>query len=364
MGMFKLLSDKAKAKQAGRPKSADKYEGAEVLLDPDIFGTNCKSKTMPVSFVFGTGGVGDYINWSAALLYVADKHKHVDGRIYVSELFYDVAQYLFGNFPRWKVHYRKDFRKYYEPNSLLAHPKAGSQLINACGTHLMDLGFMYFCCMSPPPAEYNLLPQIKYEGEWKWPELDPKSPYAIFTPGATTGVREMPVKGFNEIAAYAKSKGVTPVFLGKKYLSMQYEANFAAYDYSLGIDLRERTNLLEAVQIMRGAKFVIGLDNGLLHMAGTTETPVIFGHNIASVEHRVLRRPKGLTINVKVDQSELSCIGCQSKMRFLYHQDFKKCLFEQNPTRDKKCLELLHKNDSAVWKWAIDKALEHAAKRA
>lgn len=353
MGIFKRLGDRGKK---ARPVDAGRYKGVEVMLDPSIFGANAKSQTMPVNFVFGSGGVGDYINWCASLQYVADRHKHVDARIFVSGLFLEVAQHIFGHMPRWKIIDRQYFRMHYEPGTMIAFPKPG-QLINACGAHLLDLGFMYFCCMDEPHKDYNFIPSINYEGPWKWPELGPKSPYAIFTPGATSPVREMPVKAFNEIVQYTKSKNVIPVFLGKKVLSSQYIANFADYDFTQGVDLREKTTLLEATQLMRGAKFVIGIDNGLLHMAGTTETPIIFGHNIAALKHRVIRRRKGLTINLVVDEKDLACIGCQSKMRFLYHHTFKDCIFPRAPQR-LACLEHLFKEDSKIWKWAIDEVLK------
>lgn len=354
MGKFKLFG------QTKKPKTPmlHHHQGVEVMLDEKIFGKLCKSKTMPVSFVFGSGGVGDYINWCSAIRYVVDKHKHVDGRVYVSELFLHVAEYLFKDAPRWKVLPRSSYRDNYERGSLVAFPKPGTQLVNACGAHLLDLGFMYFCCMHNPPPEYNFLTEINYQGEWKWPELDKNSAYAIFTPGSTSPVREMPQKAFNEIVAYTKSLGITPVFLGKKELSNQYQATFGDYDFSQGIDLRERTSLLEATQIMQTAKFVIGIDNGLLHMAGTTSVPVIFGHNIASLEHRILRRKKGHTINLVVKEEDLACIGCQSKMRFLYHHDFKKCLFEGKGAKDKACLTHLFQDESKLWKYAIDEILK------
>jgi hypothetical protein len=335
------------------------YKSIEVPLNPAIFGLNLKSPTMPVSYMFGSGGVGDYINWCSAINFIKDTFTHADGRIFTSKLFLPVAQYLYGNLPRWKVIDREFFYDEYENNSILAYPKQGTQLWNACGGHLMDLGFAYFCCTNPPPEKYNYLTEINYEGPWKWPELDPDSEYAVFTPGATAGVREMPFPAFNELAHYVKSKGVTPVFLGKCELSEEYRAKFLPYDFTLGVDLRERTSLLEATQIIKRAKFIVGLDNGLLHMAGTTTTPVIFGHNITEIHHRDLRRREGLTFNVTVAEETLACIGCQSRMRMLYKHDFRNCFFKKDPNRDKICLMHLFKDGAREWKKIIDSVLEN-----
>lgn len=324
-------------------------------LNPKFFGPGCQAPSLPASFIFQGGGVGDYINWSAALKYIEAEYTHVDGQMFTSELFMDVAKYLF---PNWKVFHHKDFHREHVSGAPAIQPKAKTQLINACGAHLMDLGFWYFLCIDPPPKEYNFLPRIDYNGEWKWPELDPDSSFAVFTPGSTTDVREMPVHAFNELARYTLSKGVTPVFLGKRNLSGGYDAKFLNYDFSLGVDLRERTDLIEATQIMKRARFVIGIDNGLLHMAGTTDVPVIFGHNIAPVHHRKLRRREGLTLDVSVSEQELGCIGCQAKMRFTNNHDFRNCFFKNIPAKEKACLTHLFKNDSGKWKAAIDRALK------
>jgi len=360
-GLFSWVRGRSKS---SKPPKLELYNGPEVLLNPKVFGEHLKSHTIPVSFVFGSGGVGDYINWCSAIEYVAKENPHVDGRVFTSSLFIDVVTHLFSKYPRWGVYRREIFNEKYEAGSPVCFPKPSTQLINACGAHLMDLGFMYYACLNPPPPKYAFLPEIDYEGPWKWPELDPKSKYAIFTPGATAGVREMPVKGFDEIVAYAKKKGFTPVFLGKRGLSLdgEYVTRFANYDLSAGIDLRERTNLLEAVQIIRGAQFICGLDNGLLHMAGTTDTPIIFGHNIATVEHRQIRRRKGMTVNVTVDPVDLPCIGCQSRMRYLIRHDFRTCFFK-GYEGDSACLTHLFENNSAKWKQAIDAVIQHGKRR-
>lgn len=341
----------------------DDYDATKITLNPEIFGNGLEAMSMPVSFVFEGGGVGDYINWCSSIKFIHETYPQVDGRIFTSELFLEVAQYLFKDYPRWIIANRSEFTKYHVQGSLVAHPKRGSQLLNACGAHLMDLAFHYFSCTNPPPEKYNYLLDIHFEGKWKWPELDPDSRFAVFTPGSTTDVREMPVKPFNELVRYTLKQGVTPVFLGKRDLSEGYQAKFLNYDLTNGIDLRERTSLLQATQIMRKARFVIGLDNGLLHMAGTTNVPVIFGHNITAIHHRDLRRKAGLTVNITADQRTIPCIGCQSKMRFLYKHDFRNCVYKESyPELEKRCLPAMFKDDSAEWKKAIDHVLEKGDK--
>lgn len=338
------------------------YNGPEIDLNPKIFGPNMKAYALPAAFFFISGGVGDYINWASAIKYMADTYPHVDGRIFTSPLFLDVARYLFGHLPRWKVENRDDFLNHIEDGCPMSNPRSGTQLLNACGAHLMDLGANYFLCLDRLPDSHNFLIPINYEGPWRWPELDPEEPFAVFTPGATADVRAMPVPAFNELVEYTRSKGIKPVFLGKCELSEEYIAKFQPYNFSKGVDLRERTTLLESTQIMNKAKFVIGLDNGLLHMAGTGTAPVIFGQNITEIRHRTLRRKAGLTINVTVSEENLHCIGCQSKIRFVMKHDFRDCFFKVNPNKYKVCLQHLFKNNCNSFKNAIDTALREGPK--
>jgi len=328
------------------------------------FRANSEVTETTAYFVLQRGGLGDYINMSASLLYIAENFPHVKGRVIVNPPFLAVMKYLLRDFTSWYCIDGRDKNLKLEDGSLIVAPDPKTQSINATGAHLLDLGYHFFLNVERAPSpEHDYLPRIDYAGPWKWKSLDRSSPYAVFTPGATTDSRTMPAKPFNELVDYALSLGVTPVFLGKKNFAAtehlegvkDYSARFDKnYDLSKGVDLREQTTLLESVQIMRGAKFVLGLDNGLLHFAGTTSVPIIFGHNIADVKHREIRRPNpNYTFNIQVPREALGCIGCQSNMRYAVGHRFNRCAYG-----DLKCLDLLFYDDSATWKLAIDEAMK------
>lgn len=327
---------------------------------------NSEIKEVTAYFVMHGGGLGDYINMVSALIMIAETMPHVKGRIIVNRPFLGVAKYLFDKYKTWYCIDAADKNLKLEDEALIINPEPKKQAVNATGAHLMDLGFKYYMNIDKCPqalAHYNVLPRIDYSGPWKWRKLDRTKPYAVFTPGATTKARTMPAKAFNEMVSYCSGAlGVTPVFLGKKdfaegrnmQTAKDYVAQFSKdYDYSLGVDLREETTLLESVQIMRGARFVLGLDNGLLHFAGCTDTPIIFGHNIAEVAERVIRRPPpNATFNIAVPREALKCIACQSNMRFITGHRFSKCAYD-----DYKCLEYLFANECETWKIAMRQAL-------
>lgn len=315
-------------------------------------------------FLLPSAGLGDLINWVPALEWTAKENFHLDCFFYFKNPFLEVAQFIFKDTPRVQVSHINEFKKYVKDGDAVLDFRNVNQYINATGAHLLDLGFMLFTCSSEPYEGYNRLPQINFTDPFTELTIkDMPAPYAVFTPGATTDTRAMPAQAFNELVRYTYEKGITPVFLGKiefleDFKGPEYRTRFdEGYDFSLGVDLRDQTTLLQATQIMSKAEFVLGIDNGLLHFAGCTEAPIIFGHTITTVKQRDIRRPKGVTINVALDKKDLPCIGCQANMRFVFGHTFRKCVYD-----DYKCLELLFANNSATWKKAIDLVLNNVRK--
>lgn len=342
------------------PKNEIVLSDEKASLHEDYFRPNSKWFKTPLHFILGQGGLGDFINWIPAFEWIAEKNPHVIGKLYLVEPFLSVAKYIFDNKETsdFSIHHVDEMRRLVKSTDAVLDARKYNLYMNATGAHLIDLGFMLYCNTSKPFEGYNRLPPINYNDNFILNTFYNVGPYAVFTPGSTVKAREMPAKAFNELVRYTYDLGITPVFLGKKECiegkrSANYYAKFnTEYDYSLGIDLREKTTLLQATGIMAKAKFVLGVDNGLLHFAGCTEVPIIFGHTVASVEQRDIRRPKGTTINIHVSKKDLPCISCQSNMRFIIGHNFANCVYD-----DYKCLELLFSNNSETWKKAIHKVL-------
>jgi ADP-heptose:LPS heptosyltransferase len=72
------------------------------------------------------------------------------------------------------------------------------------------------------------------------------------------------------------------------------------------IDLRDASPLLESLKIINYAKFIVGVDNGLFHLAGLTQTPIVAGYTTVAPELRMPYRNNKLGWNVGpcVPQSE------------------------------------------------------------
>jgi len=114
--------------------------------------------------------------------------------------------------------------------------------------------------------------------------------YVVICSAAAEKVKEMPISTMNDLIEYIINKEYTPVFLGKTLVEtgvkgIDIKANPLNIDYSKGINLLDKTSLLEAAKIMSEAKCVIGMDGGLIHLAGCTDVTIIAAYTLASPEH-------------------------------------------------------------------------------
>lgn len=156
--------------------------------------------------------------------------------------------------------------------------------------------------------------------------------YIIITTGHTVKVREMTPAATNGVIDYVIKKGYTPVFLGSKVATVgvagkQIDGNFNnSINYHLGLDLIDKTSLLEAGKIIAGSKAVVGLDNGLQHLAGMTQVPIVAAYTTVEAKYRLPYRNNTLGWNCyPIEPPEsLACRGCQSRWD-VYEIDFRHC---------------------------------------
>lgn len=325
-----------------------------IALNPKIFR---EGHTVPapvvINYVITKGGIGDYICSMSAILWVMRENPQVHGRLFVPEYFFDLAHNFVArepNFKNWWLKKTKEWSDDRDAKNPTYMPV--DQPITGMGMHLVDVAFIYYTTLNPPPKGYGLYPVFNSA-----PIITPApilpllgKSFAVMTPGATFENRAMLAKTFNGIKDYFISKNILPVFLGNELVGTR-KVNFdEGYDYSGGLDLRGKTTLLEAAKIITKSRVVVGLDNGLLHLAATTETPIVFGYNIASPEHRKPRRLEGKIVDVFPDIKKLSCTFCQSRMRMAFKHDFRQCMYGDN-----KCLEEI--SDVGLWSEAIEECI-------
>lgn len=298
-------------------------------------------------FKFENGAMGDYINWMASIKWVAEKYTFLRGHLICPGWFVPIAANVLKGFDKWKVYHEipDKFKEGYPIKQAPIHP------VNATMVHLLDLGFLYYAGINPPPLEGAFYPTLDLE-ETRTPAKLRDKKYIVMTPGATAASRTMPAETFNRIKAYILCLGYTPVFVGvtsmnKKKRKVSIDPG---YDFSHGIDLIDQTTPLQAAKVMANAEMVVGLDNGLLHLAAMTDVPIVFGYTIAGPVHRRPLRKQGVLVELYSTEEELPCTFCQERVRFFYDHDFENCIY-----KDFQCIKNL---DAKAFNHAIDVALK------
>ena len=277
-----------------------------------------------------TAALGDMICWLPAIKYIAETYNYVAGHLIVPGYFMEVAQAIMREYPHWRIHTKT-------PERLdgCQQRRPTHDTVNATHGHLVDLGFIYFAMTMYPPPDARFYPELDLE-DVEMPKFFGKrfaeGPYAVMTPGATAGNRAMPPETYNAICDHLIAKGLTPVHLGTTQLEHRPEPpKFnEAYDFSKGENLIDRTTLLQAAKIISQADMVLGIDNGLLHLAGTTDAQIIFGFTMAGPNQRRILRRYGETMELYPDKKELSCFSCQEHVRFFNAHNFTNCIYKEN----------------------------------
>lgn len=211
--------------------------------------------------------------------------------------------------------------------------------------HMTIHAFDILCNTQPEDVNYyNYLPidtKGIYVNRFNLPER-----YVVIPTGYTAPVREFRPEIVNNIIDYVISKGYTPIFLGKEVTKEDSGAELfikgtfnEKIQFDKGINLINKTDMLEMVKIIKGARCIVGLDNGLLHIAATTEIPIVGGFSSVNPSHRLPYRHGIMGWNyypISLTNEELKCSQCQSNMVFTFNHDFRYCFY-----KDYKCLELL-----------------------
>ena len=140
------------------------------------------------------------------------------------------------------------------------------------------------------------------------------------TPNFTAISRSLAPNVWQGIIRGIQELGLIPVLLGSTKSEFKGEAYVNAEPGC--IDLRDKTTLLEAVAWMEKSIAVIGIDNGLIHLAACTKTPIIVAYSTQIPENRLPVRDEG-SISYIVASSE--CRGCETWLRFENEHNFKNC---------------------------------------
>jgi ADP-heptose:LPS heptosyltransferase len=182
--------------------------------------------------------------------------------------------------------------------------------------------------------QHKNYPKLKVEGidisEFNLPDR-----YVVLTPGYTAPVRKLPAKVWEQIADWTSKNKCPAVWLGAKSDtvtgSSKPETSFDEIR-AIDFDLRDKTTLLQAAAIIDKARAIVGVDNGLIHLAGCTNTKIVAGYTSVDPMTRLPIRNSKLGDGVFVVEPSkyLDCRYVQSQSHFNYQADFRQCLCGTN----------------------------------
>lgn len=141
--------------------------------------------------------------------------------------------------------------------------------------------------------------------------------------------RSIPNEELLRLAEYIHEQGLIPVYVGRTvdgaWKTRPPVSPFVPPSY--GVDLRNKTSILELASMMSKAVAVCGVDSGPIHLAGTTPVTIIAGYTNVDWRYRVPIRRQGRTIVIEPDP--MDCRYCSSRwLKDFYN--FCNCYYDHN----------------------------------
>lgn len=290
-----------------------------------------------INVLIAENGMGDLIASLIAVNYMLEKCSWLNPLIWVPDYMKDFAKHVL---PSGAI-----VRNFTEANTKYDEKRFGvttkwTSQHTPMRTHGVKYAFHMLCDYDPKENEMNYLKVRPDEIDVSKFNLPEK--YVILPGAATEFVKAMPPTTLNSLSDYIISKGYTPVFLGKTENATGVEGVAGRaeiqeeYDFTKGINLINKTSLLESAVIIAKSKLYIGMDSGLTHLAGFTDIPIVSGYTFIKPETMMPIRNNKLGYNVypiEPDES-LECRGCQSNWTLFMEHDFRDCYYD-----DFKCVE-------------------------
>lgn len=292
---------------------------------------------VPMPLVMNNGGIGDWIACMPAIYALLKNYPQLDLKYYIQKPFITLFKAFMAH-AGYKIA-KKDLITLV-PNASLEFTQAlylTQAPHTSMRTHLVDFAFQ--CYLDRPPLD---------DAERAYPTFDytsvplerfglPKD-YVVVCTGYTAPARAWSSKEINKVISWLSQNGYTPVFIGSSNVSPGVSGVFEPdIKFDKGLDLRESTSLIQATAILGQANAVVGVDNGLLHLAACTSTPIVAGFPTVDPEQREYIRPNGVRMEnarVVVPEVSLKCRWCQSRLNFVTRHDFKQCYYGDYKCRD------------------------------
>jgi ADP-heptose:LPS heptosyltransferase len=298
-----------------------------------------ENRRLHINCLFDDGGLGDNICRLTSVKWLFDNQPHLIIHLWVPDYYVDFAKFALKSYSKRLV--VRGFSQQRKFNDKFWGVRTIADRHSSLSTHLIDYNYTMIADYQPEDKDRNYI-KLNFKKinthKFNLPEK-----YIVLTPSFTAPARALLPEVANEIIDYIIKIGYTPVFLGKAESKVDPKRTLKGeeiegIEYEKGLDLRDKTTLLEAAKVMSRAAVVVGLDNGLLHLAACSEVPIVMAFTNVEPRHRMPYRHDKLGWNVYpiVPDEDVKCRFCQSQFKFAFDQNFAFCYYE-----DYKCIQNL-----------------------
>lgn len=310
-----------------------------------------------VNLVLNHGALGDVITSLPALVRARQSHPNgLNIRVWAPSWQEELLKHLLAPYGEFEILHFEDFPKDWKDRKDWGQ---GPVALNSCPynthtrnrTHMVDYAFHYLLDACPENMEQRSYPTLAPFGE-----RTVHGKYIVFPVGATSDNKLFRASVMAPIMQWALDNGYIPVIVGTKTSFVKAQSADGSIEpivlrdevdklpidiFQLCVDLREKTTLLQLRDVCAYAQAVVGTDGGTIHLAGTTDTNIIYGLTTTLPQHRYIARHGDPHRKIRyVGPRNLECTGCQSNWILFFHHDFRFC-----PYGDSICTEKLDAED-------------------
>jgi ADP-heptose:LPS heptosyltransferase len=308
------------------------------------------------NFVLNHGALGDMLTSLPAIIHArTNRSDLVVMTVWVGKWQIELVEHLLKPYGAFRVKDLAEFpAKAADRKDWGGGPVAINTAIHNTHTrnrvHMVDYAFNFLLDAQPENMSQR-----------SYPVLAPLGPraigdeYVVFPVGATSGNKLFKAHVMAPIIEWCLEHGYKVVLVGTKTSHTMVEAEGSFTPIVLidetdklpaglierCVDYREKTTLLELRDLCGHAAAVVTVDGGTTHLAGTTDTNILYAMTTTIPKHRYIARFGDPNHKIRyIGPRDLECSGCQSRWVLVAHHDFRFC-----PYGDNRCVDLLHPQD-------------------
>lgn len=308
------------------------------------------------NFVLNNAALGDMISSLPAIAFARRRYvSQLKMRVWVPTWHHDLVAHLLAPYGEFELRDLQTFPAKWDDRKdagigQVSYNAAMHDTHTRCRVHMVDYAFNFLINARP-----ESMLERSYVTEAPLGRADMIDPYVVFPVGATSDNKLFHASVMGPIMRWCQSNGYAVVITGTKTshtntmengmlrpIVLREQTSLLPSDVTASIiDMREKTTLLQLRDLLGHAAAVVTVDGGTAHLAGTTDTNMIFMSGTTLPRHRYIARNGDPSHKIRyVGPRDLECAGCQSNwpMTTLH---FTACAYGDN-----LCMEKLSPDDA------------------